>query len=84
MMKRRRRKKCGRMLPIPQKQRRNDPGRPEICPIFALHKVTNEARTQWIEENCRSGALGCVDCKGELAEKLNGFMRPMREKEGFA
>jgi tryptophanyl-tRNA synthetase len=64
----------------PQKIRRNDPGRPEICPVYALQKVANSARTPWIEENCRSGALGCVSCKGELAETLNDFLRPVRER----
>jgi len=73
-------KKVRSYVTDPQKQRRNDPGRPEICPIFALQKLANQARTPWIEENCRSGALGCVDCKGEAAEKLNEFMRPVREK----
>jgi tryptophanyl-tRNA synthetase len=68
------------MVTDPLKIRRHDPGRPEICPVFALHKILNESRVPWIEENCRSGALGCVDCKAELAEKLNGYMRPMRER----
>jgi tryptophanyl-tRNA synthetase len=64
----------------PQKIRRNDPGRPEICPIFALQKIANASRAPWIEENCRSGALGCVSCKGELAENLNAFLRPVRQR----
>ncbi len=64
----------------PEKKRRNDPGRPEICPIFTLHKLANADRVPAIEEGCRSGALGCVSCKGELAERLNTFMRPIRER----
>jgi tryptophanyl-tRNA synthetase len=68
------------MLTDPQKVRKNDPGRPEVCPVFALQKVANAARVPWIEENCRSGALGCVSCKGELAEKLNGMLAPVRER----
>lgn len=68
------------MFTDPQKVRKNDPGRPEICPVFALHKLGNEPRVSWIEENCRSGALGCVQCKGELAENLNGWLRPIRER----
>ncbi|MFZ1124492.1 MAG: tryptophan--tRNA ligase [Candidatus Baltobacteraceae bacterium] len=73
-------KKIRSMLTDPQKVRRNDPGRPEICPVFALQKVANTARAPWIEEHCRSGALGCVSCKGELAEKLNEMLRPVRER----
>jgi tryptophanyl-tRNA synthetase len=73
-------KKVRSMVTDPLKVRRNDPGRPEICPVFALQKIVNTPRVPWIEENCRTGALGCVDCKAELAEKLNGFMRPLRER----
>ncbi|MBV8600529.1 MAG: tryptophan--tRNA ligase [Candidatus Eremiobacteraeota bacterium] len=68
------------MFTDPQKLRRNDPGRPEICPVYALHHIANEPRTPWIAENCRTGALGCVQCKGELAEKLNAYLRPIRER----
>lgn len=73
-------KKVRSMVTDPLKIRRHDPGRPEICPVFALHKVVNEARVGWVEENCRSGALGCVDCKSELAEKMNAFLRPLRQR----
>jgi tryptophanyl-tRNA synthetase len=73
-------KKARSMVTDPLKIRRHDPGRPEICPVFSLHKIVNQSRVPWIEENCRTGALGCVDCKAELAEKLNGFMRPVRER----
>jgi tryptophanyl-tRNA synthetase len=68
------------MITDPLKIRRNDPGRPEICPVFALHKLSNAARVPEIERDCRSGALGCVVCKGELAESLNAMLRPIRER----
>lgn len=73
-------KKVRSMFTDPEKIRRNDPGRPEICPVYALHHIANASRTPWIAENCRSGALGCVQCKGELAEKLNAYLRPIRER----
>ena len=73
-------KKVRSMITDPQKVRRNDPGRPEICPVFSLHKIANAARVPWIDENCRSGALGCVQCKGELGERLNEFLAPVRER----
>lgn len=77
-------KKVRSMFTDPQKIRRNDPGRPETCPVYALHHIANASRTPWVAENCRSGALGCVQCKGELAEKLNAFLRPIRERrEGY-
>jgi len=40
----------------------------------------NAARAPWIEENCRSGALGCVACKGELAETMNASLAPIRAR----
>ncbi|MEO6990048.1 MAG: tryptophan--tRNA ligase [Candidatus Baltobacteraceae bacterium] len=64
----------------PLKVRRNDPGRPEICPVFSLHHLNNLARVPEIERDCRSGALGCVDCKAELAVSLNDYLRPIRER----
>ena len=73
-------KKIRSMITDPQKVRRNDPGRPEICPVFALHKVLNQSRVDEIAAGCRSGKLGCVDCKMELAERLNVTIAPVRER----
>jgi tryptophanyl-tRNA synthetase len=73
-------KKVRGMITDPLKVRRHDPGRPEICPVFKLHGIVNEPRVPAIDSECRSGALGCVDCKSELAERLNAFMRPVRER----
>jgi tryptophanyl-tRNA synthetase len=64
----------------PQKIRLGDPGRPEICPVFALHKVFSEDILEWTEENCRSGALGCVQCKQNLADRVVEYYRPFRER----
>jgi tryptophanyl-tRNA synthetase len=64
----------------PLKVRRGDPGRPEICPIFALHRKFSPDRVAEIEVGCRSGALGCVDCKTILADHLIEYFRPYRER----
>ncbi|HBC47291.1 MAG TPA: tryptophan--tRNA ligase [candidate division Zixibacteria bacterium] len=72
-------KKIKKMLTDPQKIRRGDPGRPEICPVFALHKVYNPGLDE-IQAGCTSGALGCVDCKMKLAGYLNESLRPLRER----
>lgn len=64
----------------PQKIRKNDPGRPEVCAIFTYQKRFNESAVPEIEAGCRSGALGCVDCKLQCAEKLNVFLAPIIEK----
>jgi tryptophanyl-tRNA synthetase len=64
----------------PQKVRRNDPGRPEICLIFSYHKKFNPSQVPQIETDCRSGALGCVDCKLNCSEKISSFLTPIIEK----
>jgi tryptophanyl-tRNA synthetase len=73
-------KKVRSMVTDPQKVRRGDPGRPEICPVFSLHKLASAERVEAIDRDCRSGELGCVACKGELAENLNAMLRPIRER----
>ena len=64
----------------PQKVRRNDPGRPEICLIFSYHKKFNQSQVPQIETDCRSGVLGCVDCKLNCSEKISSFLTPIIEK----
>lgn len=73
-------KKVRSMVTDPLKIRRHDPGRPEICPVYALHHIADPALVPQIAAGCRSGALGCVDCKGQLADRLNAHLRPLRER----
>jgi tryptophanyl-tRNA synthetase len=72
--------KVKKSITDPMKIRKGDPGRPEICPIFYLHKAFNPDESYEIEENCRKGVLGCVDCKNRIAGKLIGALEPYREK----
>jgi tryptophanyl-tRNA synthetase len=68
-------------LTDPLRLRRHDPGRPEVCGIFTLHQCFSSAeRVAWIDANCRSAALGCVDCKKELADRVVEHFAPIREK----
>ena len=64
----------------PQKVRLGDPGRPEVCPVFALHGLFSGDILAWTEERCRTGELGCVECKGNLAERIEGTFAPFRER----
>lgn len=64
----------------PQKIRKNDPGRPEICLVFTYHQKFNPSEAQQIGKDCRSGVLGCVDCKLRCAEKINQFLAPILER----
>lgn len=64
----------------PEKVRKNDPGRPEVCLIYTYHKKFNETEVEEIGSDCRSGALGCVDCKGRIAERVSESLAPLRER----
>lgn len=64
----------------PQKLRRNDPGRPEVCLVFTYHKKFNPNDVIEIEAGCKSGELGCVDCKAKCATGINAFLEPVIEK----
>ncbi len=63
-----------------QKLRRGDPGRPEQCPVYLLHQVYSPNETDEINSECKSGALGCADCKKRLTANLNNALAPIREK----
>ncbi|PKL82100.1 MAG: tryptophan--tRNA ligase [Ignavibacteriae bacterium HGW-Ignavibacteriae-3] len=64
----------------PQKLRKNDLGRPEVCLVFTYHKKFNPQDIPEIEADCRSGVLGCVDCKLRCASKINEILAPILEK----
>lgn len=67
----------------PLKVRRNDPGRPEVCLVFTYHKKFNPEEINEIESGCRSGSLGCVDCKMKCSTKINEFLQPILEKRFY-
>ena len=73
-------KKLRKAVTDPQKVRRNDPGHPEVCTIFTYQKRFNPEEIDEIEKGCRSGELGCVDCKLKCSAKINEFLEPIREK----
>ncbi len=73
-------KKVRTAITDPAKIRMGDPGHPEICTVFTYHQKFNPPELPEIERDCRSGVLGCVDCKNNLADKLSKFLEPIREK----
>jgi tryptophanyl-tRNA synthetase len=74
-------KKVKQTVTDPQKIRRGDPGRPEICNIFFYHRFfSSESLVKETETNCKNGSLGCVDCKKNLAQVLSDKLAPIREK----
>jgi tryptophanyl-tRNA synthetase len=69
------------MVTDPQRQRRSDPGRPEVCNVYSLHNVFTPPETvQQIDADCRAAAIGCVDCKKLLAKNLADHLAPFRER----
>jgi tryptophanyl-tRNA synthetase len=76
------REMVGRMITDPQTMRKGDPGRPEICNVFSYDKLfdTPPERIVEIDRTCRSGELGCVEHKQEIAERIVDYLRPFRER----
>jgi len=67
----------------PLKVRKNDPGRPEVCLVFSYHKKFSPSEILEIETGCRSGALGCVDCKLKCTSNISSFIAPILEKRKY-
>ncbi len=67
----------------PQKVRKGDPGRPDICLVFSYHQKFNESEVPEIRAGCESGALGCVDCKMNCARHIVEALAPLREKRAY-
>src|SRR5438309_1246693 len=74
------RAKIRSMVTDPQKIRLGDRGRPEICPVFAMHRELSADILEQTEAGCRAGTLPCVKCKDNLADRLVEYFRPFREQ----
>lgn len=75
------RKKLRTMPTDPARVRRIDPGEPEKCPVWQLHKIYSTKETRrWVEEGCRSASIGCLDCKQPVIDAVLAEQRPLREK----
>jgi len=69
------------MVTDPQRARRTDPGTPDVCNVFSLHKVfSSTEEVDNINSECRKAGIGCVDCKKLFARNLNAHLAPFREK----
>jgi tryptophanyl-tRNA synthetase len=74
-------KLVGRMITDPQRERRSDPGNPDICNVFSFHEIyTPEDTVQQIDGDCRTASIGCVDCKKMMAANLKKALQPIRDK----
>ncbi|MCK4538350.1 MAG: tryptophan--tRNA ligase [Candidatus Krumholzibacteria bacterium] len=73
-------KKIRTMFTDPVKIRKDDPGHPDGCVVYAFHDIYNVGELETIRKECESGARGCVSCKMELAEKMNNKLEPVRAR----
>jgi tryptophanyl-tRNA synthetase len=65
----------------PQRVRRTDPGRPEVCNVYSLHKFfADEAVVADVAAQCRAATRGCVECKKILADNIAATFAPFRER----
>jgi len=65
----------------PARQRRSDPGEPEKCPVWDLHKVySNQEVRDWVQEGCRSAGIGCLDCKQPVIDAILAEQKEIRER----
>jgi tryptophanyl-tRNA synthetase len=79
-------KKLRAMKTDPARVRRTDPGDPDKCPVWDLHKIySDEATRQWASAGCRSAGIGCLECKqpmiDKVVEEINGMRRRAQEFE---
>lgn len=73
-------RKIMQMITDPARKRRDDPGNPDICPLFELQKVFGSK--EWVERvdrECRTAEIGCVEDKKALVESLNEHLRSFRK-----
>jgi tryptophanyl-tRNA synthetase len=74
------REKIARMMTDPHRVRRNDPGDPELSPVFAYHRIySSPSEIEEIAQGCRTASIGCVDCKRKLTDNVLKVLAPIRQ-----
>lgn len=64
-------RKLKTMQTDPARVRRTDPGEPDKCPVYELHRIYSSDETRaWVEAGCRSAGIGCLDCKKPLIDAV--------------
>jgi tryptophanyl-tRNA synthetase len=75
------RDKVGQMFTDPNRIKRRDPGNPDICNVFAFHRVYSSAETvEQVQVDCRRAAIGCVEDKKNLAENIVAYLFPIHDR----
>lgn len=77
-------RKLSRMVTDTARARRTDPGEPEKCPAFNLHKIyCTPEEIQEVSVGCRSASIGCLDCKKVMIRHVVDDLAPFREKKAY-
>ncbi|MBQ3420752.1 MAG: tryptophan--tRNA ligase [Romboutsia sp.] len=74
------RKKIMGAVTDPKKIKKDDPADPNVCMVYYYHKLINNSNLDTICNECKKGERGCVACKKELIEKMNEFLKPIKER----
>ncbi len=71
-----------RVMPTdPARVRRTDPGDPEKCPVWSLHKVYSSEETKnWVMQGCTTAGIGCLECKKAVSDAIVEHLRPIQER----
>ncbi len=65
----------------PARLRRSDPGNPDVCNVFSMHKFfSSNEEIEMVNRECRKAGIGCVECKQLLAKNINAHLEPFRQK----
>ena len=76
--------KVGAMFTDPQRMKKNDPGRPELCNVFAFHQIYSPSKeVDEISTECKKAGIGCVDCKKRLAVRISEGMEPVHDRQDY-
>lgn len=66
----------------PARKRKSDPGNPDICNIFTIHKQVSPPEViSEVDRACRTATIGCIDCKKKMVKHLNEVLEPIRKRD---
>ena len=74
-------RKLSRMITDPARVKRTDPGEPEKCPAFELHKIyCTPEEIEFVSNGCRTAGIGCLECKKVMIKHVIEDLAPFRDK----
>lgn len=74
-------KRVMQMVTDPARIRRSDPGNPDVCNVYSMHKIfSSPEEIAMVNVECRRAGIGCVDCKRLLAKNMNASLAPLRAR----